>query len=142
MGLTSNPDARAYYLVARQRLEEAEILLNNKRANGSIYLAGFAVECALKSLIMANTTGRERDQVRDRLKVHFGHDLESLRIEAGRRGVHMPQELHKQFRLLNTWDNNTRYSPKIQFVKDALPILRAATAVVGWVESVGGKRHG
>jgi hypothetical protein len=34
--------------VARLRLEDAAVLLKEKRYNGAIYLAGYAIECQLK----------------------------------------------------------------------------------------------
>lgn len=37
-----------YRAIARLRLQDAAALLNSRRYNGSIYLAGYAVECHLK----------------------------------------------------------------------------------------------
>ncbi|RQH14516.1 HEPN domain-containing protein, partial [Okeania hirsuta] len=36
---------------SRRRLEDARVLHSQKRWNGAIYMGGYAVECALKSLI-------------------------------------------------------------------------------------------
>jgi HEPN domain-containing protein len=121
-----------YYLVARQRFEEAEILLKNRRPNGCIYLAGFAVECILKSLILANTTKRQREKVMLAVKAEYGHDLDALRKEAGRRGIHMTREVMEEFRRSNTWNNNLRYSPGIQSTEDAQTLLSAADEVIMW----------
>jgi hypothetical protein len=40
-----------YRAGARERLEEAYILLRQERLSGSIYLAGRAVECILRAVI-------------------------------------------------------------------------------------------
>jgi HEPN domain-containing protein len=132
--LDSNPDSRVYYLAAAQRFEDAEILLANRRTNGSIYLAGIAAECILKSLILVNSTPRERPKLRERLKKEYGHDLEALRREAARRGMHMQRQVVEEFRRLNTWDNNIRYSAGIQSTEDAEVLLRAAEAVIRWAQ--------
>ncbi|MGD1809172.1 hypothetical protein ACP6PL_27565 [Dapis sp. BLCC M126] len=36
---------------SRRRLEDARVLHSQKRWNGAIYMGGYAIECALKSLI-------------------------------------------------------------------------------------------
>jgi HEPN domain-containing protein len=140
--LDSNPDARAYYLPAMHRLEDAEVLLKARRVNGSIYLAGFAVECILKAPILANSTPKERPKLLERLKKEYGHDLEALKKEAGRPGMHMPREVVEEFRRVNTWDNNNRYDPRLQSTEDAEVLLAAAAAVIRWVERIGGKTDG
>ena len=37
-----------YQAVARLRLRDAEILLGQRRGEGALYLAGYAIECLLK----------------------------------------------------------------------------------------------
>ena len=140
MSLDANPDSRVYHFAAVHRFEDAQILLKNRRPNGSIYLAGFAIECILKALILANSTPRQRAKLRDRLKKEFGHDLEALRKEAGRRGIHMPRNVMDAFRRLNTWDNNNRYDPRLQSAEDAQTLFEAAETVISWAKRVGGKR--
>ena len=52
--MDNNPDTygRTIQLGAsRRRLEDAEALYNQERWNGAIYMGGYAIECALKSLI-------------------------------------------------------------------------------------------
>lgn len=41
--------------LARQRLREAKILLDNSCSSGAYYLAGYAIECALKACIAKKT---------------------------------------------------------------------------------------
>lgn len=139
MSLNTNPESRRYRLAARQRFEDAEILLGNRRTNGSSYLAGFAVECILKTLILANSTPNERPKLCGRLRTEYGHDLEALRKAAGRRGMHMPQDVMEEFRRLNTWHNNNRYDPRLQSTEDAEVVLAASGALVEWAARVGGK---
>ena len=52
MDNNSDTYGRTIYLGAsRRRLEDAEALYNQERWNGAIYMGGYAIECALKSLI-------------------------------------------------------------------------------------------
>jgi hypothetical protein len=37
-----------FRVVAAERLRDAEVLLNQDRPGGAVYLAGYALECALK----------------------------------------------------------------------------------------------
>ena len=52
MDNNSDTYGRTIYLGAsRRRLEDAEALYNQERWNGAIYMGGYAIECALKSLL-------------------------------------------------------------------------------------------
>ncbi|HEX4614173.1 MAG TPA: HEPN domain-containing protein [Urbifossiella sp.] len=89
MSLGSNPDARVYYVPARRRLEDAKILLDNHRRDGARSMAGFAVECLLKALVLANSTPRQRPKPMIRLTAEIGHDLDALRKEVADRGLNL-----------------------------------------------------
>jgi hypothetical protein len=53
MPLPQDLNARKYYRVAKQRLAEAElILVKLQLAAAAQYLAGYAVECTLKALLL------------------------------------------------------------------------------------------
>jgi hypothetical protein len=52
---------------SRRRLEDAETLHKQKRWMGAIYLGGYAVECALKSLICYE---QEKDNFKDTTVFH------------------------------------------------------------------------
>ncbi len=142
MSLSSNSAARMYGLVAKQRFEEAEILLKNHKPNGGIYLAGFAVECILKSLILANTTVLQRLGVLQELKTKYWHDLDALRKKAARHGLHMPPDVLHEFRRINTWDNNYRYNPGTRSIKDATLLLKSAETIITWAKRTMGETDG
>jgi hypothetical protein len=63
--------------LARMRLEDARILLAQKRNRGALYLAGYSVECALKWAI---TRQREEVYLPASLEIH---DLDKLMGESG-----------------------------------------------------------
>lgn len=139
MSLDANPDARAYSVPARQRLDDARVLVENGRTNGSIFLAGFAVECLLKALILVNSTPRERPRLLERLKAEFGHNLDALRREAARRGVHLGPAERAAFVPLNSWNNNIRYEARVQSLQAGRAVLAAAEVLFQWAEGRRGK---
>ncbi len=52
MGTPASKDARLFYRCALQRFQEAKILRKADQTTGAVYLAGYGVECTLKSLIL------------------------------------------------------------------------------------------
>jgi len=46
-------DQKLLQELAKLRLDEAKLLAREKRFSGAYYLAGYAIECALKALIAA-----------------------------------------------------------------------------------------
>lgn len=63
--------------LARTRLRDAEVLFDKRRYAAAYYLAGYAVECALKARIARNV---RRSQFPDKETVlkSYTHDLELL----------------------------------------------------------------
>ena len=59
MGMPADINARRYYRVAFQRLEDGKSLLEINRPRAAIYLTGYAVECILKALIVTSTPSQE-----------------------------------------------------------------------------------
>jgi HEPN domain-containing protein len=74
--------------LAGLRLREAEVLLENGCPDGAYYLAGYAVECALKACIARKTVRHEfPDLSRAR---ESSHDLAELLRVAGLTDAHPP----------------------------------------------------
>src|SRR6266700_6497019 len=44
-----------YAAIARARLDDAACLLKGRRADGALYLAGYAIECCLKEAVCVRT---------------------------------------------------------------------------------------
>jgi hypothetical protein len=63
--------------LARVRLDEARVLLAAGRFNGSYYLGGYAVECALKACVAKNILAEEIPERKFGEKV-YTHNLENL----------------------------------------------------------------
>lgn len=60
--------------LAEERLEDAEALLRARRFGGAYYVAGYAVECALKACI-ARKTRAESWPPKEVKQTHYIHDL-------------------------------------------------------------------
>ena len=108
-GLTRNDFRR----LAEIRLEEAQVLLANGKYDGAYYLAGYAVECALKACLARKT--REHDfPDKDFVNGCWNHNLEKLLSHAAlgetlidegrRRGL-----LKKNWSTVKDWNEQSRY---------------------------------
>ena len=62
------------------------MLLREKRYDGSYYLCGYAVECALKACI-AKATQRSEFPDLDKVKASYTHDLTVLVKKAGLKSI-------------------------------------------------------
>jgi len=60
MALPRSPEARLFYQAAKQRFEDALFLLAGRRT-AAVYLAGYAVECMLKTLILSRAPDKDHD---------------------------------------------------------------------------------
>src|SRR5437762_13412001 len=80
-------ETRRFYRVAHQRFEDAEILFENNRTTGAMYLAGYAVECALKTLLLANIPPSQHSKLLRSFSGKIGPDYESLQGQLRANGV-------------------------------------------------------
>lgn len=64
-----------YPAASRKHCLDARVLLDNQRYDGAAYLAGYAVECILKTIIQI-------EENHNRAIIKFKHDLEKCSLEA------------------------------------------------------------
>ena len=99
--------------LAQLRVAESRALLNAGHPSGAYYLAGYAVECALKAVIAGQTQQYEFPD-RQRALDSFVHDLKKLSIVADLDGL-MNIEMRGNSTLRWNWDyvigwsQNSRY---------------------------------
>ena len=121
MDNNSDTYGRTIYLGAsRRRLEDAEALYNQERWNGAIYMGGYAIECALKSLIcFKQRTDNFKNTTVFKEKRSKGSNLHNLtKLLKALPNIHRKIESlpgHKPYReawkQVNSWQNdNLRYS--------------------------------
>ncbi len=98
--------------LADARLEDAKALLTAGRFDAAYYLAGYAVECALKACIAKQT--REHDFPPKNAQNLYTHDLETL-LRASEFGGSFDTEsagdanLKEYWDIVKDWEEATRY---------------------------------
>ena len=120
--------------LARIRLAEATVLLGSGHPDGAYYLAGYAVECALKACI---ARGIQRHEFPDRKSVDASHthNLRDL-IKVANLELARSEEakLHPNFR--NNWDVVQQWSERSRYRRND-PALSQAL-----VKAIGDSKHG
>ena len=121
------------------RLREARALLNARCYSGAYYLAGYAVECALKACI-ARQTQRHDFPHRNAVRDSYTHDLVRLAQTAGvytaldKEGDASPA-FALNWTTVKDWKAESRYEVKSE--DDAGGLLTAITArqhgVLKWI---------
>jgi hypothetical protein len=115
-------------LLCRLRLREARALLQSRNPAGAYYLAGYAVECALKACI-AKRTRRHDFPDQNTVKKSFSHNLNQL---VGVAGLPLEQQARQHtafavnWALAKDWHPDSRYDPTIDMRK-ATDLYRAIT---------------
>lgn len=128
----------------KHRLDDARALLNDSRFRGAMYLAGYAIECLLKTKLMRQFDCRhlreleEELQRREMLAGHatiFTHQLEMLlRLTGGMDRLRQNRPLWQLFNQVNHWVPAWRYNSDLSNHDDAKDFLEAVEKVSHWVE--------
>lgn len=90
--------------LATVRAREAKLLLNKKFYNGAYYLAGYAIECALKACIAKDTKRFEFPPNRKIIEKVYTHDLKELLAAAGLKAL-FDNELKTNQELEKYWSS-------------------------------------
>lgn len=107
--------------------------------DGAYYLAGYAVECALKACI-AKTTRRHEFPERDKVNRSYSHNLRELVKVAGLEDdratrVKADPEFRRYWGTVETWSEQSRY--RRHSAKSAEELLIAAGhkqhGVISWI---------
>jgi HEPN domain-containing protein len=98
--------------LAEHRLLESKALLAAGFPDGAYYLAGYAVECALKACIAKQT--KEHDFPEKGSGKYYSHDLEDL-LGFAKLGTELDQALQHNptmitnWRIIRNWSEESRY---------------------------------
>ena len=126
--------SRDFQKAAAQRLTAADALLREKLNLDAQYIGGYAVECALKALIVELTPDLDKPNLLARITsgAHM-HRPDVLRGELGKLGVFLPLEIAKRMRRFD-WTTNLRYETGRRDTGETKALLNTAKAVYDWVE--------
>ena len=136
MGTPARPVPRKFYRVAFQRLEEAEVLFEAGYYNGAVYLAGYAVECMLKALILNSIPKKEHGSTEAEFRGQRAHQYEWLRHRyAQANAPGLPSEISQSLAFVSTWETSLRYTPGLGDYKDASRFLAETRKLIEWADS-------
>lgn len=97
--------------IANARLEDAEVLLNAGRSDGSVYLAGYAIEIALKARICQSLNWPGFPSTTKEFEGYQSfrtHDLDILLHLSGVENLVKTRHF-TEWSVVATWDPNVRY---------------------------------
>ena len=102
----------------------------------AVYLAGYAVECALKSLILERTPKSERREVLDELTSGArAHNFDVLSRMLRMKGCSPPPDIRESLVSLNEeWRTDLRYVGALITYREAEQFLQRVKVVYEWVQ--------
>lgn len=132
-----------FQTLAEQRIGDADVLLRAGRFPAAYYLAGLAVECALKACIAKNSREFEFPDL-NRAKAAWQHNLDALLDAADLRGqrdqfIEASLQFKANWNTVRQWQVDRRYNAYISSA-DAEQMYLAATetedGVLSWLRTL------
>jgi hypothetical protein len=122
---------------ARQRLATGKFLVENEFNLDGIYIAGYAVECALKALILQRTPDARFDEIYNLISSgKKAHDFEFLKNTFRTKPVSgvIPQELRDHFLEVRDWTTDWRYTTFAVVDQVAQAFIESTQQIFDWME--------
>lgn len=131
-----------FHKLTEIRIKEAKVLLDHKCHEGAYYLAGYAVECALKACIAKRTLLHDFPPKPQVVRDFYQHDIRSLAKMAG-----LELELNKRLLVVqfkSNWDFVCNWSEEKRYDTHTSPktsrdLYRAVTnsrnGVLVWLKT-------
>jgi HEPN domain-containing protein len=100
-------------VLAETRLTEAQVLFQNRKFDGAYYLAGYAIECAIKACVARNTRRFDFPD-KDLANQVYTHDLTKLLTPAGLAQIFKDEfrgnpALEVRWGVVKDWSEQSRY---------------------------------
>jgi HEPN domain-containing protein len=124
---------RDFQRLARVRLQDARVLLARRRYDAAYYLAGYAVECALKACIAKQT--RRFDFPPRAIQDIYTHDLERLI-----RGADLADELRREIQAERLFEAN--WAKVLDWTEESRYQRTSAADALGFVQAIADPQHG
>ena len=129
----------------KHRMDDARALLNAVRWRGAMYMAGYSVECLLKTKLMRIFNCRNLRELEEELQgkrilaaqaTVFTHQLELLlRLTNAIDRLRQNEEHWRLFNMVNRWVPAWRYTADQANADDAKDFLEAVEKVSRWIEN-------
>lgn len=127
MGFANSP--QEWFDVASERIEDAEAMLERRySSNGPVYMAGFALECALNGYFHATMGHRPRPQPGKK-----SHDLMRQWREAGFLMRDLADNHGHKAWLLSNWGTHLRYDTEHSLPCSNEDMVKAAGQLKGYI---------
>jgi HEPN domain-containing protein len=107
-----NPNVRHFRRVAYQRFAEATFLLvRGGFTTAAVYMAGYAVECMLKPMILHHENPARNPTTLGTFSGSLAHNLDWLRFELEQqRGITLPRDVAQKIdEIKKNWTTDLRY---------------------------------
>jgi HEPN domain-containing protein len=104
---------RDFQTLAQTRLAESKALLKAGFPSGAYYLAGYAVECALKACIAKRTRRHDLPDKKD-VDASYTHNLIAL-VRAAKLESHHDQAVRLQTEFKENWETTERWSERSRY---------------------------
>lgn len=131
---------RDFRALAEVRAEEARILLRGRRPLGAYYLAGYAVECALKACIAKQRKRFEFPPKRRSVEKMYSHDLDTLVDVAGLESqlqdeIKKNPEFARNWNTVKDWTAESRYETSGLNGKELYNAVIGPNGVLAWIQA-------
>jgi len=130
---------------SKHRRDDAQALLHAVRWRGAMYLAGYSVECLLKTKLMRKFNCHNLNELDKRLTERgllggddsiYTHSLQRLlRWADGFDPLRRDLTLWRMFTLVNQWIPAWRYNPDLSNREDAESFLTAVDRISRWIDN-------
>lgn len=135
MAIPNSPNARLFYRAAKQRYDDALLLLQLQRTTGAVYLAGYSVECMLKALILESVPRGQETVILTQFRGQQAHNPDwLLRLCRKSVSINIPIPIATQLISVNSWSTNLRYQPGPLDKDDAKQFIDSVEQISLWVE--------
>ena len=124
-----------FFRAATQRRDEARFLLAKSTfTTASIYLAGYAVECALKALLLRSESPSQNKTSVVTFRGQAAHNYDWLKHELAKRSVGIPSDIVRLIAKVNWWGTEMRYQTRQVERRVAEEFLKSVDAIIEWVQ--------